>query len=182
MFKQLILLLFVLLVSVSCSTLFGSNLDYDNSSNAIVIYADIQAYPGAPPPGKECLRRFVPRLRIWGDGLIFLDIGMFGRTPPFQWNGQLDQEQLRSILKFLNDQGFFGKWNPGIPNPAGTWFKMGANLKSKNVEYLGGDLEPQLYADLVRQIMPHLTPLEEQPSDMRVRTLLSENKGCGNSN
>jgi len=170
----------MLFVSVSCSLLSGGNLDYDSSPNAIIIYADIQPYPGAPPPGKECLRRFVPRLRIWGDGLVFLDIGMFGRTPPFQWNGQLDCEQLRTILKFLNEQGFFVKWEPGMINPAGTWFRMGANLKSKDVEYSGGDLEPPLYADLVRQIMPHLTPLSEQPSDARIRILLAENKGCGN--
>src|SRR5574341_1608386 len=182
MFMRLILFLFVLFVSVSCSLVSGGNPDYDNSPYALVIFADIQPYPGAPPPGKECLRRFVPRLRIWGDGLVFIDIAMFGKTPPFQWNGQLDREQLRAILKFLSEQGFFDKWDPGTPNPAGTWFRMGANLKSKNVEYSGGDLEPPLYAGLVRQIMPRLTPLSEASSDARIKKLLAENKGCGNGN
>ena len=154
------------------------DLAYDNNPENVVIYADIRSYPGAPPPGQECLGKFFPRLRIWGDGLVFLDISDVGVNPPWQWNGYLTPIQLQSVLKLFEGQGFFGSWTPEVPNPAGTYLRVGVHLKAQSVEYYSGEMELKLSTQLTNQIMPVLQPLAQQnANDARISTVLAES--CG---
>lgn len=156
------------------------DLTYDDRPQSVVIYADRRTYPGAPPPGQECLGKFFPRLRIWGDGFVFLDTSTYGKNPPWRWSGYLTPEQLYSILKSLDEQGFFGGWTPPGPNPAATYLRVGAHLKAQSVEYMSGDMEPNLYTQLTDQVMPSLQPLAQQNAiDARLSNLLAEFKSCG---
>ena len=156
------------------------SLKYDHSLDNIVIYADVQPYPGAPEPGKECLATYQPRLRIWGDGLVYLNIASADQSPPFQFEGIFDQNKITELLRFLKIGGFFNHWNPGEINPAGTWFKMGVNLKRTQLQYEGGDLDPPLYHELIREnILPSLTPLDESNQhDERIEAILRESENC----
>jgi hypothetical protein len=159
---------------------FPLSLDYDNSPDNVVIYADVQPYPGAPEPGKECLAQYQPRLRIWGDGLVYLNIAMADKPPPFYWEGKFDKNRITELLRFLKMGGFFNSWNPGEINPAGTWFRMGVNLMKTHVQYEGGVLDPPLYHTLVHEnILPSLTPLPESGNnDERIAAILRESEDC----
>ena len=156
------------------------SLTYDPNPDNPVLFADVQAYPGAPEPGKECLRAFRPRLRVWGDGLVYLNIASANQSPPFLYAGHFDPEQISGLLRFLKAGGFFNSWDPGYLNPAGTWFRMGANLKSAQFQYQGGDLDPPLYHELVHEnILPFLTPLDESgQQDGRIEAILRESEAC----
>jgi hypothetical protein len=156
------------------------SLNYDKSPNNIVIYADVQPYPGAPELGKECLAAYQPRLRIWGDGLVYLNIASDNQSPPFQWEGKFDQNKITELLRFLMVEGFFNSWNPGDLNPSGTSFRMGADLKNTHVNYEGGDFGPPLYQKLINEkVLPSLTPLSESgKSDARIAAILREFEDC----
>jgi len=157
-----------------------ADLAYDNGPDSVVIYADIRSYPGAPPPGQECLGKFSPQLRIWGDGLVFLDTSAYGKNPPWHWSGYLTPVQMQSVLKSLEGQGFFGDWTPTGPNPAATYLRVGAHLKAQSIEYMTGDLEPRLYTHLTDQIMSGLQPLTQQnANDVRLLGVLAGLKPCG---
>jgi len=65
-------------------------------------------------------------------------------------------------------------------NEAATMCRMGANLKAKSVEYTVGKLEPNLYTQLVRKVMPHLRPLTPQDAtDHRIKRTLADSQPCG---
>ncbi len=72
--------LFVSLLLLLSRRIHQPDLAFDPSPDNVVIYADIQPFPGGPPPDQPCLGRYFPRLRIWGDGLVFLDISQAGHT------------------------------------------------------------------------------------------------------
>nr|AIA10471.1 unknown Function [uncultured bacterium] len=74
------------------------NLIYTAQATSEIIYADLQAYTGAPRPGEECLYTVAPVLRIFGDGRTGLDLRYTQSTPPWQWEGQLTAQQLQTLL------------------------------------------------------------------------------------
>lgn len=155
------------------------DLAYDNNPESEIIYADLYWLAGSPTPGEECYAKFFPRLRIWGDGLVFLDVSYAGKEQPWYWSGYLTPDQIRYLLKSLQAQDFFGSWTPEGPNPSGTSLRIGAHLKTQSVEYYSGDLGPKLYTQLMDQIMPSLQPLVEQKvNDPRILSVLSEIKSC----
>jgi hypothetical protein len=158
------------------------SLDYDHSPDQVVIYADVQPVPGGPELGKECLATYQPRLRIWGDGLVYVNIASVDESPPFQWEGKFDRKKIAELLEFLEAGGFFNSWNPGAINEAGTMFRMGANLKKTQVSYEGGVLDPPLYHRLIHEhILPYLRPLAGPGKrDERVSAILKESEDCYN--
>ncbi len=155
------------------------DLAYDSHATSVVIYADMRWYPGATPPDQPCLGQFFPRLRVWGDGLVFLDVSQAGLEGPVQWSGNLTSAQLQSALETLNANGFFSGLTPGIPNPAGTWLRIGVHLQTKSFEYQMGDLNPTLYVQLIDQIKPHLKPINQQEEmDSRIKSILAVIQSC----
>ncbi len=162
------------------SELIPLSLNYDDSPENIVIYADVQPYPGAPKPGEECLASYQPQLRIWGDGLVYLNIVSGYESPPLEWEGKFDENKITELLKFLKNEGFFKSWNPGEINPAGTSFRMGANLKKTRVVYERGVLDPPLYHTLIHdKVLPSLTPLSESgKNDERIAAILRAFESC----
>ncbi len=174
----LLVLCIILLALSACSRLFPDRLRFDTGPDALVIYADIQPH-AVLPKGQECLFSYVPRLRVWGDGLVYLNISRRGIEPPYEWTGRLSQEEIQQALTLLAKAGFFGKWDPGAANPSGTSFRMGAHLKSKSVEYESGDLAPVLYGDIIDKIQPFLLPLEPGDlADSRISTVIKQTKPC----
>jgi hypothetical protein len=166
------------------SELIPLSLDYDNSPDNIVIYADVQPYPGAPEPGEECLATYQPQLRIFGDGLVYLNIASGYESQPLEWEGKFDESKITELLMFLKKEGFFNSWNLGEinpVNPAGTGFRMGANLEATQVVYEGGGaLDPPLYHTLIHEkVLPSLTPLSESgKNDERIAAILRAIEDC----
>lgn len=138
------------------------DLYYEASPEQVIMDADVQPHPGPPEPGTTCRYDSVPMLRIWGDGLVFLDILQYGVTGPTLWSGRLSNGQIHALLVSLQSQGFFShQWIPeekNGPNPAGTWFRIGVHLKYTSDVYLSYDLTPAPYQALVDMIKPDLTP------------------------
>jgi hypothetical protein len=156
----------------------GTMIPYDNNPDNVVVYTDIRTYPGAPPPGQECLGRYFPRLRIWGDGLVFLEISSANVNQPSLWSGHLTPNQMQLILNFLNKQGFFDSWTPQVPNPAGTGLQIGTHLKERSFEY-SLDLETNIYTQLIAQLLPELQPFSQQTlNDARLTQVLAEVNIC----
>jgi hypothetical protein len=159
MLRYLKISLILLAVVTGCAA--QPDLSYESRPDQVILYADIQPIAGAPPPNTTCRYLFVPRLRIWGDGLVFLDVSESGLTDPPLWSGQLTPEQIKDVLTSLQRLGFFDKdWQIDTygPNPSGTWFQIGAHLKTQDAEHSSGVLKPSFYQDLIGKIKPSLTP------------------------
>jgi hypothetical protein len=156
------------------------DLTYNTSRDHVILYADVQPIPGGLPRGTTCRYDSIPRLRIWGDGLVFLDVSQFGVPGSVLWSGVLPAEQIQALLAFLQGQGFFNhRWTPSGANPAGTWLTIGSQLKSGTEEYSTGDLSPGLYQELISRIQPSLTPftLNDLP-DPRFNALHIGTRDC----
>jgi hypothetical protein len=178
--SRAILLLMGLVMAISLLACRAAALAYERKPDEIVIYADIQPYPVAPAPEQECLARFVPRLRVWGNGLVYLDISSARQDPPWQWTGRLDHDQIRDLLSFLDTQGFFNNWEGEPPDETAKACRLGANTLQKSVEYTVGRMEPVLYTQLVERIKPALRPLIPQDThDPRIDSILSAHDPCG---
>jgi hypothetical protein len=179
MFRNSIIAFLALLALALAACTSATDLTYDNRSDVVVIYADLRA-EGPPRLGVTCRFESIPTLRIWGDGLIFLDASGTRQNDSRFWSGKLTPDQLNDTLAALNQQGFFDNtWKPDGPNPAGDWFYIGGNLKSKTVTYSSGGLNPVLYQDLVTKLKPHLTPfaLDNKP-DARFDSLNIGTREC----
>ncbi len=131
--------------------------EFDAGSKTIVIFANVQPLPGPPLP--SCPHVPIPVLRIWGDGLTYINNQMHDQNA-INYAGVLKPEQISDQLSFLDRQGFFNGIDLGGVNPAGTWIEMGANLATTSVKYTGGvDLWPKLLAQLIDRMTPYLQPL-----------------------
>src|SRR5579859_1268686 len=152
---------------------------YDLSPGMVVLYADIQPIAGAPLEGMKCLYETVPRLRIWGDGLVFLDVSQYGSSDPPLWTGHLSPAQIQDVLTLLLDQGFMGEWTPSEVSAAGSGIGLGVHLKSGSKEHGTGYLGWPLYSALVSRLLPKLTPLNLQPdTDTRISSLNIGSREC----
>jgi hypothetical protein len=156
-----------------------AELAYDTSGKNIVIYANMQPRPGGPLSNQPCPGYLFPRLRVWGDCLVFLDVSVAGLAQHGQWSGTLTPAQIHAALESLQAQGFFERFTPEGPNPAGTMLLIGANLQAQTVEYSSGDLNPKIYAQLIDQLKPDLQPISQPEStDPRIQAVLAEIKSC----
>ncbi len=170
-----------LLSGCASGVLPDSALDYDHQPGAVVVAVDIH-YPGVPLPTRapsSCYRPYLPSLRIWGDGFVYLD-ERIQNSRSAVLVGTLRPDTLREVFLYLNSQAFFTNWTHPGANPAGTWFKIGATLKNRpTVEYSSGDLTPALYRAVIAIITPELVHLNElAKSDPRAEAILTENEGC----
>jgi hypothetical protein len=166
--------------SLSRKALF-SVAQFDNKPEAVVVYTYIH-YPGVPeltktPSDKYC--HYLPSLIVWGDGFAFLDEYILNEYNSVL-SGNLDSATLQILFDILNSDDFFTDWQAPGPNPAGTFLRIGAQLKDKPVtEFISGDLRPPVYTQLIETIKPALKPLTEQSVvDERVDAILKENENC----
>lgn len=155
------------------------DLSYDPAPGMVILYGDVQPLAGAPPIGMKCLYETVPTLRIWGDGLVFLDVSAYGASGPPLWTGHLSPAQVQDVLAYLADQGFMDDWTPSVPSAAGTGIGLGVHLKSGSKDQGSGDLKWPFYEALVRRLLPMLTPLNLQPdTDTRISSLNIGSREC----
>ena len=147
--------------------------EFDANPETVVIFADLQPRPG--PPRENCLHNLIPVLRIWGDGLTYINNAIYDPTAT-NYIGVLSPVQIKDQISFLERHGFLKSYDLGPVNPAGTWIEMGANLLtiswiSTSVKYSGGtDLKPQLLVQLNDRLTPLLLPIQAgTPLDERVQ-------------
>lgn len=149
------------------------DLAYDPNPDNAVISADLRSYAGAPPPDQPCLGQYFPRLRIWGDGLVFLDISTASSTASGRSSGRITPSQINSALTLLAENGFFGGFTPAGPNPAGTSLRLAIHVRSQSAVFESGDITLKLYTQLVDQLKPYLQPIPRSESDdSRVQNIL----------
>lgn len=147
----------------------NKNLAYDLHPNINILYVDSQINSGPPRLGEICRFPTVPILRIWGDGLTFLDNSFYEDPAPL-YAGHLSPGQIQTVLNFLYARGFISNqakfykiWSPSGPNPASDSFFIGVRLKTIEKEYTSGDTPPALFGELIKMIKPylfHLTPIK----------------------
>ena len=176
----------VILMASACSFLNmgktpSKNAQFDSQPKAVVLYAYIH-YPGIPLPTNTPNDRYceyLPSLIVWGDGFTFLDENIQNQYNSVL-SGNLDSVAIQTLLDILNSNNFFSDWQAAGPNPAGTYLKIGAQLKDNPVtEYTSGILEPPVYLQLIETIKPALKPLAEQNLvDKRVDAIMKENENC----
>jgi hypothetical protein len=168
--------------SLSSGVLPSWEIDYDTQPTSVIVYSDIH-YPGIPMPTKlpfSCYRTFLPALRIWGDGFVYLDQNIMNQRSAVLV-GQISHEKILEVLLLMNSQGFFSGKKDLVPvNPSGTMFRIGATLKNRPaVEYSDGESIPVDYPALLNVIKPELTSLVQQRKpDPRADAILEENTGC----
>lgn len=160
------------------------DLSYDPAPGIVIIDADFQPGIAGVPyhQGITCRYETIPRLRIWGDGLVFLEVSEYGKSGPPLWTGHLNPPQIQDVLTFLSEQGFLDGWTPSVadgPNPAATWIGLGVHLKNRSILHGSGNLDWALYAVLVARLLPNLTPLLVQPTtDARITGLNIDTLAC----
>ncbi len=132
--------------------------EFNASPQEVIIFADVQQIPG--PPRDSCPHVLRPVLRVWGDGLTYVDNRLYDQKAT-NFFGVLSADQIEDQLSFLDRQGFLKSYDLGAVNPAGTWIEMGVNLKATAVKYSGGtDLKPQLLVQLIDRLAPLLQPVQ----------------------
>ncbi len=175
-----ILVLIIALASIGHDT--SHVLSYDPNPDNTVISADLRRYPGLPPLDQPCLGDYFPTLRVWGDGLVFLDISRADLKGPGQWTGTLTPEQIRSALTLLQSGGFFSGYTPIGPNPAGTSLRLASHLLSQSIVIESGDLQPAIYTQLIDRLKPLLQPIsQDQSYDPRIEAILEGISSCTDS-
>ncbi len=131
--------------------------EFNRSPETIVIFVDVQPDPGPPLP--SCPHVPIPVLRVWGDGLTYINNQMHD-LDAINYAGVLEPEQVNDQLSFLDRQGFFKSIDLGGVNPSGTWIEMGANLETISIKYSGGvDLWPKLLVQLIDRLTSYLQPI-----------------------
>ncbi len=190
--KQCMALVIVALVLTACAApprvetpapaaTTGSSLAFAKGPAIYVVYADLKSDPGAPPSLPEgCSSFFLPVLRIWSDGLVYLRTIEKDGKQPAELGGTLSQDQISQVLLFLSDKGFMNNWQHAGPNPSGTALKLGVNLADQTIEYETGDLSPSLYKDLVNILLPDLASLSEKDiNSARISRIQEQYLKCG---
>src|SRR5947208_2960068 len=78
---------------------------YDATAATILIYANVGS-TGPPPSGQaQCATSRNPVLRVWGDGLVFLNrLGSQPNTPTL-YSAQLDHARLDALIAMLVKNG-----------------------------------------------------------------------------
>jgi hypothetical protein len=179
-FSLIVIIILVILGLYAVSRMRQFDYSYNSSAQNVVIYSDLKWYPVVPPPAEPtCLGQFFPSLRVWGDGLVFLDPWTAGQPELRYWTGWITSEKIQALLASLRSYGFFGGWTPVGPNPAATWLRIGVHLNNQSWEYSTGDLSPKLYTQLIDQLMPQLSPVDPRAEiDFRVTGLIDAIQSC----
>ena len=86
----------------------NKNLAYDLHPNINILYVDSQINSGPPRLGEICRFPTVPILRIWGDGLTFLDNSFYEDPAPL-YAGHLSPGQIQTVLNFRLRAWFYLK-------------------------------------------------------------------------
>jgi hypothetical protein len=155
---------------------------YDSTPDTVVISADYQ--PGVEGIAFQMTCRYetVPMLRIWGDGLVFLDTSANDHNAAPLWTGRLTSAQMQDVLIFLSTQGYLDGWTPAAadgPNPAAIFIDLGVHLKDRSIENGSGDIGWPLYGELVKRMLPGLASLRVGPdTDMRIANLNIGSRVC----
>ena len=155
------------------------NFVFSDSPKTIILSADIH-YPGLPEPTRTSEDRYcdyLPALRIWGDGFVFLDEKILNQRDAVL-SGQLAQEALQSVAETLVEADFLANVTPEV-SPSGISCRLGLQLPGGQIRERETGTCPPVYQQVVEQIKPALTPLADQAQvDARVEALLKDNQGC----
>ncbi len=131
--------------------------EYTASPDTVVFFTDLQPRPGPPI---KCPHIPIPVMRIWGDGLTYINNQMYDQNAT-NYAGILSSDQIKDQLSLLDRYGFLKNFDLGPVNPAGTWIEMGAHLKTSSVKSSGGvDFRPQLLVLLIDRLTPFLQPIQ----------------------
>jgi len=94
------------------------SLEYDDRAGVLIVQAD--TYGGLMPPPSSSSTH-VPEVSIYGDGLVVLaedEEGPVAGTDRWVTTGHIDHEELRELLAFIAESGFFGLDDLYAPRPA----------------------------------------------------------------
>jgi hypothetical protein len=118
-------------------------------------------------------------LRVWGDGLAYLDAWLPASSNDANWSGRLSASQVRDMLGYLANQGYLNNWTPApgdIPNAVGTYLSLGVHLNAGSIEHGSADGSWPVYADFAARLKAELSPLTVGPdTDPRIAGLFAPN-------
>lgn len=123
-------LLLLVTVVTACVLLSGCHpvpsLAYSHDPNVLVIEADSQTYPGAPPPTfARC--NLIPPLRVWGDGRV---VAVPDRPYPREvLTGRIGADEIDHLLGRVAADGFFTPDYP-LQNPDETSWSLRLRLQA----------------------------------------------------
>jgi hypothetical protein len=194
-FHSMVFLFLGLLLGCKSNSIFTSpstytpssttNLTFDPAANNIVVFADFRNFAEPPREHEVCQFDSIPLLRIWGDGLTFLDLGYTPDDIPNRWEGCLDPNQLQDLLHYLEENAFFStqitftnKWAPPTPYLPKRWYQLGVNLRSHSVVYESPTVD-LFWNDFSVLLRSFLSPLEiSEEIDPRIRNLNIGSRLC----
>lgn len=179
--QRLILLVTVLLVigSIAALVIWSPLVDYgfNNSPNSVVIRADLEINSGAPLKGQICQYPSVPVLRVWGDGLVFIDDFDLQSQSTSLYKGRLSEQEIEELIEFIRTQGFFGNWTPDGPSPAANYLHVGVSLKQYTYQQTFAAIPPSFYSELVEMLKPKLALFARgRAGELRIDSLNSSRK------
>lgn len=162
-----------------------TNLSFDPVANKVVVFADYRNFAEPPHQHEVCQFDTIPLLRIWGDGLTFLDLGYTPDDIPNRWEGYLDPNQLQDLLYYLEENAFFSaqidfinKWGPPTPYIPKAWYQLGVNLRSLSVVYESPTVD-LFWDEFSVHLRSFLSQLEiSEKTDPRIRNLNIGSRLC----
>ncbi len=134
-----------------------SSLEYDHSSEVLIVEAD--TYGGHRPPATG---RHVAEVSIYGDGFVVLasDEQSGVGTDRMITTGHISEEEVSEVLSFMADAGFFELDDEYMPSPAlpdMPWRRVTVNLRecSKTVAMYPPDFvdAPTAFSEAYRALM-----------------------------
>ena len=133
-----------------------TDLSYDPDPSTVILNADVL------PREATCRRAMVAGLRLWGDGLLYLNDPWYHPTDSTLWGASLSPSQVEDVLTFLSKQEFLHDWTPSpadVPSAAGTGITLAVHLRHYSIVHGSGNLVWPFYRTVLDHLSPMLRPM-----------------------
>jgi hypothetical protein len=153
-----------------------TDLSYDPDPSTVILNADVL------PRGATCRRAMVAGLRLWGDGLLYLNDPWYRPTDSTLWGASLSPSQVEDVLTFLSKQEFLHDWTPSpadVPSAAGTGITLAVHLRHYSIVHGSGNLAWPFYRTVLEHLSPMLRPMiPNVDTDSRILNLDNDAPDC----
>jgi hypothetical protein len=135
---------------------YSGDLSYDPDPSTLILTT------GMLPPATECQHAMFAGLRLWGDGLLYLNDALIAPGESTLWGATLSPSHVAGVLTFLKNQGFMNDWTPSAadrPSGAGTGMTLAVHLRHYSIAHSWDSTDWPFYRALLNYLIPMLRPI-----------------------
>lgn len=175
---------FVLASLLGCQPAPQSTDFFDDDPDTVVFYYNIH-YPGIPRPTQRPTDRYcmlTPKVRIWGDGLVFYDEKIIIDRNSI-YSGILSSQTFHQVYDILASAQFFSEREITKthfpPVPSGTFEEYGGKARSQPAVHYGSDQGVVPVSKIINLVKPGLAKITNQNQvDSRIEQIMAEYATC----